>query len=77
MESRIGAGVRPRVHRWYQLPADFVSESVASSSAKDDLSGETVEASCHYCADLLVGKDTEPFRKDDLQGETVEASSHP
>ena len=73
MDSRVGAGVRPRDHRWYQLFADFVTESVAPSSAKDDLSGETVEASCHSSADLLVGKDTQPFGKDDLSGETVEA----
>ena len=68
--------MRPRNHRWYQLPADFASESVAPSSAKDDLSGEIVEASCHSCADLLVGKDTQPFGKDDPSGETVEASCH-
>ena len=51
MNSRIGVGVRSRDHRRYQFPTDFVSESVAPSSGKDDLSGETIEASCHSCAD--------------------------
>ena len=68
--------MRSRDHRRYQFPADFVSESVAPSSGKDDLSGGTVEASRHPCTDLPVGKATQSFGKDDHSGETVEASCH-
>ena len=76
MNPRVGAGVRSRDHRRCQFPADFVSESVAPSSGKDELSDETVEASFHSCADLFIGSVALSCGKHDLSGETVEASGH-
>ena len=77
MNPRVGAGVRSRDHRRYQFPADFVGESIAPSSGKDDLPGETVEAACHSCADLFVGKiASRPFGNDP-SSETVKSSLDP
>ena len=34
--------------------AGLLVGNVAPSFEKDDLSGDTVEASCHFCADIFV-----------------------
>ena len=77
MKPRVGAGVRPRVHRRCQFPTDSVCERVAPSFGKDDLSGETTETSWHSEADPYAGNVTPSCRIRDPSGGTVEAAGHP
>ena len=52
--------------------ADPVVASGAPSRGRDDLSGGTVEALSHFCANTVVGNGSpQPFEGDDPVGETV------